>query len=127
MITHVGGHFAQLIQSGVRVKDKLCGMCGGTTCKWKLVTKKHSTKAHSEECTALYNYNYKAAKKGSKSSPCTNVPMKCKSCDNTYVFRYALRSHCYDVHPGQQLPDQVSDEELNGVLEKCVLLVRPRR
>ena len=108
--------------------DKLCGMCGGNeTCKWKLTRSGQTTKAKSEECTALYGYSYKSAIKFTTASPCTNVPVRCKHCDDTYVFRYALRSHYNTIHRGQQLPDEIVSTELDAVLKKCEQLARPHR
>ena len=42
------------------------------------------------------------AKKSAKSSPCTNVPMKCRFCEQvTYVWKYGMFDHVHREHDSQ--------------------------
>ena len=73
-----------------------CGSCSGL-CHPTLT---HSGKVHSIYRVVYTKLHVSKAAKGSKWSPCTNVPTAClvKSCTK-WLCTYALHSHMQAAHP----------------------------
>ena len=54
----------------------------------------------------------------SANNPCTNRPVRCDLCVDSFVWSYGLELHYSDKHQGITCPIIVSDEEKQAVLAK---------
>jgi len=96
------------------LKGDTCGFCGGKSCRTSLHV---PTKSRLKTPIILSNCWYapkkdvqsatvdlalSTAKKSVKSSPCTNMPMKCRFCEQvTYVWKYGMFDHVHREHDSQ--------------------------
>jgi hypothetical protein len=74
-------------------------------------------------CPEFSSITYASALKGSKTTPCMNVPVICELCvqpnnSNTIpaVWRYNLNSHVNTMHPGHTQTSQFSQKFLELLL-----------
>ncbi|KAJ7825304.1 hypothetical protein B0H14DRAFT_2295165, partial [Mycena olivaceomarginata] len=49
-------------------------------------------------CQEVYEFQITAASKSTGGKPCTNVPVKCTLCPETY-WKYSMTTHLADNHP----------------------------
>jgi hypothetical protein len=105
-----------------QVDDFPCGTCGKSTlqgnCAVTLTTNRGTLKIAST-CPEFSLITYSSALKGSKTTPCTNVPVVCELCvqptnSNVIpgVWRYNLNAHVKALHPGRTQPSQFSSNFL---------------
>ena len=118
MRLHVGKH----ILSG-QVSAEVCGFCG-TNCNSPVSlrltsgSQKNGTyKAHSN-CAYIKDFNIGSCIKLSANNPCSNRPVRCDLCVDSFVWSYGLELHYSDKHQGITCPIIVSDEEKQAVLAK---------
>ena len=71
---------------------------------------KTASLAAESNCPYKVKFSLKAAEKCTKSSPCTNRPVKCNFC-NAIVWLYHLIEHHKNFHSDQESPLDISNEE----------------
>ena len=105
-----------------KIGDLPCGTCGKSTmhgnCAVTLTRHRNSFQIAST-CPEFSGITYTSALKGSKTTPCTNVPVICDLCvqptnSNTIpaVWRYNLDAHVKTMHPGHPQTSQFSQKFL---------------
>lgn len=122
---HVGRHILHALRNspytGIRHGNKLgnnpCGFCGRDGCITLLRSRPNAPRntAPTILSTCDYHYDrmqYGTARKFSKSSPCTNVPIHCELCpqsaigDACTIWKYNALQHIWDEHTSDgALPD----------------------
>lgn len=134
LLQHMGAHI--LHDSQMKDADNPCGLClnRGSLCAIWLVRRGKSgdqVDMVNSRCPNLYKISLKQAAKFSKTSPCTNIPIRCPLCPKVSdaIWKYNLRSHIAKVHGGDVSLYQdlytVSDDEC--VLMKAAFLSKPRK
>jgi hypothetical protein len=134
LLQHMGAHI--LHDSQMKDADNPCGLClnRGSLCAIRLVRRGKSgdqVDMVNSRCPNLYKISLKQAAKFSKTSPCTNIPIRCPLCPKVSdaIWKYNLRSHIAKVHGGDVSLYQdlytVSDDE--RVLMKAAFLSKPRK
>ena len=113
-----------------KVSNNPCGFCGGDLCSTSLEVTgtKRQVKTN---CQFYCPFKYGSAQKSTKSSPCTNVPIKCPHCSET-IWKYNAIDHITLRHnillnnigldPSFILEVQLSEEEemRMGILKELV-------
>jgi hypothetical protein len=73
----------------------------------------------SSKCPEFTNITYGSALKGSKTTPCTNVPIICELCirpnnsnSTSGIWRYNIEDHIKNLHPGHTDASQFSSKFL---------------
>lgn len=116
MRNHIGKH---LILDEIDAHPKNCGMCGNIGCSISLVTPgrgRAAVTAPASDCKYFEKFSLGAAKKSSGLQPCTNIPVKCQACNNSYVFwSYNMTVHYKLDHPSLIIPDFMSKDEIKKV------------
>lgn len=108
--THVAQHVLKLNRECPGHNTEPCGFCGDHTSGCiAMVTEINSTtgakcapKACSGSCKNGngYEFGIKSAEKVTKSTPSSNVPIKCPICPGErYVWKYNWRGHLHAHHP----------------------------
>lgn len=117
--------------------DNPCGLClnEGNICAIRFVKMAKSgyqVDLRNSRCRNLYKISLKHAAKFSKTSPCTNVPLRCPLCPkiSDTVWKYNLRSHISKIHGSATLAlyeglYKIRDDE--ATLLKAIYLAKPRR
>ncbi|KAJ7861119.1 hypothetical protein B0H14DRAFT_3619975 [Mycena olivaceomarginata] len=101
---HMGRHIF-LQQRGIQDNQVItpvstaypCGFCGRTMLNGGCSIAIRSGKAVSS-CQEVYEFQITAASKSTGGKPCTNVPVKCTLCPETY-WKYSMTAHLADNHP----------------------------
>ena len=111
MGNHIGKH---IIEDQISSTPKTCGFCGLFGCSIELVTPckgKAAVTTPYSDCKYFVKFSIGAAKKSSSLSPCTNVPMACPACKNTF-WSYNIECHYRLDHPALDVPKLVGDLEI---------------
>jgi hypothetical protein len=95
-----------------------CGTCGRPTTEGNCmvtVTSSHGVLKISSKCPEFTGITYGSALKGSKTTPCTNVPVVCELCIRSNnsnstcgIWRYNMDAHIKNLHPGHMDSSQFS-------------------
>lgn len=86
-----------------------CGFCGGDGCTVKLDCTGHRQFKIISSCHYAYvSFNYERAKLPTKSSPYTNVPIRCPYCNSPdgarFIWKYNAVTHAVANHSDEVLP-----------------------
>lgn len=130
----MGAHI--LHDSRMKDANNPCGLCLnlGSLCAIRLVRRGKSgdqIDMVNSRCPNLYKISLKHAAKFSKTSPCTNTPIRCPLCPKVSdaIWKYNICSHIANVHRGDISLYQdlytISNEE--SVLMKAAFLSKPRK
>ena len=93
MRQHVGAH---IVKGHIPAGD-ICGFCGrrDNDCKIKLVRGAgKGVEVPESNCVYSHKFNMKSARTPTKSSPCTNIPIRCPLCPTEeYIWKYNFVGH----------------------------------
>jgi hypothetical protein len=111
-LSHIGAHV--LHDSTLDRSSEPCGLClrPSPMCQFYLKKGKSAkgrlkiNYAASKGCPNLITFSYNVAAESSKSSPCSNVPLRCPLCSSgdPAVWRYNMKYHFQLAHPSASLP-----------------------
>ena len=99
-----------------------CRFCGASGCTTRLVVQGGSQQVESN-CHFYSPFKYGSAKKSTRSSPCTNIPIYCPHCKKT-IWKYNAVDHIITNHPGLNATDsnkcfmvdiQIQEQEERGM------------
>ncbi|PPQ86817.1 hypothetical protein CVT26_000971 [Gymnopilus dilepis] len=133
LLKHNGGHI--LHDERLRDVGDACGLCLSSTngCVIYLVCKgKYTTiSLEKSKCVNLQQFRLGQAAKFTRSSPCTNHPMRCVLCpDNApAVWKYNLQSHIVADHPRANVALYEKQYKISAdkvVLMRGVYLSKPK-
>ncbi|TDL20018.1 hypothetical protein BD410DRAFT_899810 [Rickenella mellea] len=134
-------HMAAHILHDERLRDAKnpCSLClsTGDTCAIFLIESKKRTSVNerTSRCPNLYKIRLSSAGRSTQSgkSTCSNIPIRCNLClqpRSPAVWKYNLRQHILDAHPGADVNNythQFTLEEREITFMKSVFLKKPRR
>ena len=97
MVQHIGQHIVRK-DSKIEENHNTCGYCGKSgNCSISIVTNNKTDSPYSK-CTNFYKFSIVAASHSSKTSPCTNRPVKCNICSEiNWTFNMTI--HYKTFHP----------------------------
>ncbi|KAJ7183908.1 hypothetical protein C8R46DRAFT_1309168 [Mycena filopes] len=117
ILAHVGSHI--LHDPSVDPSTQPCGLCLRPSGMCKFYLKKSGSAANT---LTLNMAVYGTAEVSKESSPCSNVPLRCKYCNpkDPAVWRYNFREHLIQQHPNVSLAThshiwELSDAEKVGM------------
>lgn len=117
MRQHVGLH---ILLGEIDLNLMTCGFCGLNGCRTKLIITsgrgKSATWGPHSDCKYFKAFALKPSASFSKSSPCTNRPVNCTICDETY-WSYNIYIHYNEKHSGVECPFLINEEEKSFVLK----------
>ena len=116
---HIGQH---ILLGNLTTHSNTCGFCGGLTCQIKIILSSgsgvHKTFAPHSNCTFFYKFNLKSAEKVSARTPCTNRPVSCSICSETYwscnLKQHYLEKHYQQIYEVHQI-SQEENEKVSGM------------
>ena len=95
-----------------------CGFCGGKGCTISLKKTSHNTFIPwAPNCQYYKKLSLKSAESAKERNPCSNRPVKCNVCEETY-WSYAMAKHFEQSHIDIACPVKVSSKERQWVLAK---------
>ena len=87
-----------------------CGFCGiSCTCTVQLTKTSQRHKGPQSDCEHYSKFSLISAAKHTACSPCTNIPVKCTSCNQVH-WRYNMATHFKDRHEPSNMPEITPDE-----------------
>jgi hypothetical protein len=111
ILSHIGAHI--LHDPKVDRSSEPCGLClqPSPMCQFYLKKGKGAkgtlkiNHAASKGCPNLIKFSYGTASRSSKSSPCSNVPIRCPLCSSSdpAVWKYNMKFHFKLTHPSAPL------------------------
>lgn len=111
MRLHIGIH---MILKSIPINPTTCGFCGTMGCSLSLETNipgKNAPNCPLSNCTFFTKFSLKSAEKSTKTSPCTNRPVKCEVCKLVY-WSYNIQIHYERNHIGHNIPSMISEDEI---------------
>ena len=131
---HMGAHI--LHDPYFKDADNPCGLClnTGSRCVFRLVkcNKVDQIDMTNSRCPNLYKIQLSSASKYSKSSPCTNGPLRCPLCpkESNCIWKYNMHAHILEHHPSANIElyhslFALADDE--SVLMKGTYLTKSRK
>jgi hypothetical protein len=116
MRQHVGLH---ILKGDIALNLNTCGFCGQLGCKIRLVVTsgkgKNATWGPFSDCKYFKSFALKSSTNLSKNTPCSNRPVNCSICNETY-WSYNISIHYNEKHSSVECPFIIKDEEKNLVL-----------
>ena len=110
MRSHIGKHL--LLQEIPQTADT-CGFCGLNGCNMSVVSGTGNFIGPvSIDCKYFCKFNFATASKTSQQSPCSNRPMTCSICLDTFVWSYNMNTHYAAFHAGVKTSNLISQTEL---------------
>jgi hypothetical protein len=109
----------------IKNQANTCGICGLNNCTVSIkVTSGCGQKANRGiECNCKYylKISLKSLEKSTTNKPCTNRPVQCQinGC-NTVLWSYNIESHYHVNHPGETIPQMITQIEIDRILSGSV-------